>query len=83
MCIGSVLMISYTFGLDSLHGEHQAVCSWKPFCGLARCLSALPGTRPQWGLGLKFGGPARGAERAGCPSVLRNVLQTYLTGGQL
>lgn len=34
----------------------KAVCSWKYFCGLARCLSALPGTRPQWGLGLKSGG---------------------------
>lgn len=48
-------MSSSTFGLDSLRGEHQAVCSWKCFCGLARCLSALPGTRPQWGLGLKSG----------------------------
>lgn len=41
-------MSSSTFGLVSLCGEHQAVCSWKCFCGLARCLSALPGTRHQW-----------------------------------
>lgn len=55
MVVQKFLVSSSTFGLDSLRGEHQAVCSWKCFCGLARCLSALPGTRPQRGLGLESG----------------------------
>lgn len=55
MVVQQFLVSSSTFGLDSLRGEHQAVCSWKCFCGLARCLSALPGTRPQRGLGLESG----------------------------
>ena len=62
------LVSSSTFGLDSLGGEHQAVCSWKCFCGLARCLPALPGTRPQRGLGLESGSRLEALSELAAPS---------------